>query len=329
MRSLSLLAAAALFSPPAHAQVDALPSAERVNGMETTRAFTAAIAAMRASVLTLHEPGQRDPMAMATLVAPGIAVAKASDLEGKNSLEARDERRRLVKVSLDRVDEPSDLAILKVEWEGGKPITWAEQTPELGKWVIASTPRIGMVRVGLNAANARPIDSRGASLGAMLQDAPKKKKGCLVGDVIPEAAAQKGGMEKGDIIIKVADKAIAKRDDLTEYLKATKPGETVKFEVLRKGKSVKLEITLDSPSDVLDKMNRNQQMSGRTSRRKDPFPMILQTDIPVPPESMGSPLLDLEGHAAGILISRTDRVTTYALPRDVVLKALESAAKEN
>jgi serine protease Do len=102
----------------------------------------------------------------------------------------------------------------------------------------------------------------------------------------------------------------------------------VKFEVQRKGKPVKLDITLDSPSDVLDKMNRNQQMSGRTSRRKDPFPMILQTDIPVPPESMGSPLLDLEGRAVGILISRTDRVTTYALPKDVVLKVLEGVEKE-
>lgn len=328
MRPIFLLAAATILTARVSAQVDALPAAERVNGMETTRAFNAAIASMRASVLTLHDPGQRDPMAMATLVEPGIAVAKASDLEGKSSFEARDERRRVIKVSLDRIDEPSDLAILKVEWEGGKPINWAEQTPELGKWVIASTPRIGMVRVGLHAANMRPIDSRGASLGAMLQDAPKKKKGCLVGDVIPEAAAQKGGMEKGDIIIKAGDKAITKREDLSDYLKEKKPGETIKFEVQRKGKAVKLDITLDSPSDVLDKMNRNQQMSGRTSRRKDPFPMILQTDIPVPPESMGSPLLDLEGRAVGILISRTDRVTTFALPKDVVTKALESGKKE-
>jgi hypothetical protein len=328
MRPIFPLAAIAILSSPVSAQVDALPATERVNGMETTRAFNAAIASMRASVLTLHTPGERDPMAMATLVAPGIAVAKASDLEGKSSLEARDERRRVIKVSLDRIDEPSDLAILKVEWENGKPITWAGEIPDLGKWVIASTPRIGMVRVGLHAANMRTIDSRGASLGAMLQDAPKKKKGCLVGDVIPEAAAQKGGMEKGDIIVKADAKAITKREDLSDYLKEKKPGETVKFEVQRKGKPVKLDITLDSPSDVLDKMNRNQQMSGRTSRRKDPFPMILQTDIPVPPESMGSPLLDLEGRAIGILISRTDRVTTYALPKDVVLKVLEGVTKE-
>lgn len=325
-----LLAATILITaaPPAPAQVDALPANERVNGMETTRAFNDAIASMRASVLTLHDPGARDPMAMATLVAPGIAVAKASDLAGKATIEARDERRRPIKVSLDRVDEPSDLAILKVEWENGKPVAWADEIPPLGRWVVATTPRIGMVRVGLHAANPRPIDSRGATLGALLQDAPKKQKGCLVGDVIPDAAAQKGGMEKGDIIVKADGKSINKRDDISDFLKEKKPGEKVTFEVRRKGKSVKLEITLDSPSDVLDKMNRNQQMSGRTSRRKDPFPMILHTDIPVPPESMGSPLLDLEGRAIGILISRTDRVTTYALPKDIVLKVVEGAEKK-
>lgn len=317
-----------LAAMPALGQVDALPSNERVNGMETTRAFHDAIASMRSSVLTLHDPGVRDPMAMATLVAPGIAVAKASDLAGKSAFEARDERRRVIKVSLDRVDEPSDLAILKVEWDAGKPVVWADEIPPLGRWVVATTPRVGMVRVGLHAANPRPIDSRGATLGALLQDAPKKQKGCLVGDVIPDAAAQKGGMQKDDIIVKADDKPIAKRDDISEFLKQKKPGDKVTFEVRRKGKTAKLEITLDSPSDVLDKMNRNQQMSGRTSRRKDPFPMILHTDIPVPPESMGSPLLDLNGRAIGILISRTDRVTTYALPKEIVLQVLEGVEKK-
>lgn len=313
---------------PAMAQVDALPAAERLNGMETVKAFTEASAAIRSSTLTLHDPGERDPMAMATLVAPGIAVAKASDLEGKSSLEAKDERRRPVVVSLDRVDKESDLAILKVEWADGKPITWAEGDPVIGTWVVASTPRIGMVRVGLNAANQRPIDSRGATLGVILQDPPKKKKGCLVADVIPNGAAAKGGMEKDDLIIKANDKIINKRDELGDFLKAQEPGATVKFELKRKSKTIKLEIKLDSPSDLLDKMNRNQQMSGRTSRRKDPFPMILHTDIPVPPESMGSPLVNLEGQAVGILIARADRVTTFALPKSVVMKAVEGKADE-
>lgn len=327
-RPLFQIILALAVAAPALAQVDALPASERLNGMDTVKAFTEASEAIRASTLTLHDPGERDPMAMATLVAPGVAVAKASDLEGKSSIEAKDERRRSVVVTQDRVDKESDLAILKVEWADGKPIAWAESEPAIGTWVVASTPRIGMVRVGLNAANQRPIDSRGATLGVILQDAPKKQKGCLVADVIPDGAAVKGGMEKGDLITKANDQTINKRDELADFLKAQDPGATVKFELKRKGKTVKLEVKLDSPSDLLDKMNRNQQMSGRTSRRKDPFPMILHTDIPVPPESMGSPLVNLDGQAVGILIARADRVTTYALPKDVVVKAIEGKAEE-
>lgn len=308
---------------PCAGQADALPFNERTNGMDTVKAFTESIAAMRASVLTLHDPGQRDPFAMATLVGPGIAVTKASEIEGKATLEARDDRRRTHAVEVVRVDKESDLAVLKVDWPEGKPVQWAEKTPEIGRWVVATTPRIGMVRVGLNAATARAIGTRGATLGVVLQDAPKKQSGCFVAEVIPEAAAAKGGIEKGDIITKANDKAIGKRDDLGDFLKSQEPGATVKFELKRKGKSVKLEVKLDSPSDMLDKMNRNQQMSGKTSRRKDPFPMILHTDIPLPPEAMGSPLVDIDGRAIGILIARADRVTTFALPKEYAVAVIE------
>lgn len=322
---LSTLCAAAMLGvrTDCAAQADALPFNERLNGLDTVKAFSAASTAMRESVLTLHDPGQRDPFAMATLVAPGIAITKASEIEGKPALEARDDRRRPHPVEVVRIDKTSDLAVLKVDWPDGKPVHWAEKSPELGRWVIATTPRIGMVRVGLNAASQRPIGTRGATLGVVLQDAPKKQTGCLVAELIPDAAAAKAGIQKGDVIIKANDKAIAKRDDLGEFLKAQDPGATVKFELKRKGKVVKVEVKLDSPSDMLDKMNRNQQMSGRTSRRKDPFPMILHTDIPLPPEAMGSPLVDIHGHAVGILIARADRVTTYALPKDFVVAVID------
>ena len=290
--------------------------------MDTVKAFTVAIAAAQASVLTLHDSGQRDPIAMATLVAPGIAVAKASDLEGKAALDARDHRRRTHAVTVVSTDKATDLAILKVDWPDGKPVAWADAPPLLGTWVIASTPRIGMVRVGLNAALPRPIENRGASLGVVLQDPPKNKKGALIAEVFPDSAADKARLKKDDLVVMAGDKTIAKRADLGDFLKIQEPGAKVAFKVMRKGMKVHIDVILDSPSDMLDKMNRNQQMSGPTSRRKDPFPMILQTDIPVPPESMGGPLLDLDGRAVGILIARADRVTTFAIPKEHVLPLL-------
>ena len=312
----------ALMVPRLSAQ-DALEANLRLNGMETVKAFSEASEAMRRSVLTMHYSGQRDPFAMATLVAPGVAVAKASDLEGKSPLEARDHRRRVYSVEVQSVDKATDIALLKVDWPEGQPIVWAEQAPQLGTWVVATTPRVGMVRVGLNAAKPRPIESRGATLGVMLQEPAKKQKGCLVSEVFPDSAAAKGGLEKGDVITMANETPILKRDDLIEFLKSHDPGSKIRFQTRRKKKSLTLEVTLDSPSDLLDKMNRNQQMSGFTSRRKDPFSMVLQTDIPVPPEAMGSPLLDIDGKALGILIARADRVTTFSIPKDHVMPLLD------
>jgi serine protease Do len=323
MRPFAPFLLAALAWLPATAQ-DYLEPEFRLNGMETVKAFEAARAVLRSSTLTLHEDGGRDPVAMATLVAPGRAVAKASDLEGRGALSARDERRRPHAVAVERVDKASDLAILKVDWPDGKPVEWAGAPPPLGTWVAASTPRIGMLRVGLVSAKARPIDNRGATLGVSIVEEPKVK-GARLAAVIPGGAAEKGGLKKDDIVVKAGDKTIAKRDDLVEFLKAAEPGTVIPFTVRRGKKSETIEITLDSPSDVLDRMNRNQQMSGETSRRKDPFPMIEQTDIPLPPSAMGGPLLDLEGRAVGVLIARADRVTTYALPAATVREVLDAA----
>ena len=295
----------------------------RLNGMETVKGFEAARAGLRASTLTLHQGDQRDPIAMATLVAPGKAVAKASEIEGKTPLSARDDRRKTHAVTVERIDKENDLAVLTVDWPEGKPVEWVASIPEMGSWVAANTPRIGMLRVGLLSAITRPIGSRGGTLGVLIAETKKKGEGAVLMGIIPGGAAEKAGLQKDDVVVQVNDTKIGSREEIAEFLKKQDPGAKVTFHVKRKGKDQKIEVTLDSPSDVLDKMNRNQQMSGETSRRKDPFPMVVQTDIPLPPEAMGGPLVDLQGKAVGVLIARADRVTTFAVPFDHVKALVE------
>jgi len=315
--SLCVVAAAMAVVAAAPAQ-EYLEPEFRLNGMETVKAFDTARTVLRGCTLTLHEQDQRDPVAMATLVAPGVAVAKASDIEGRTALSARDDRRRTHAVAVERTDKETDLAVLKVDWPEGKPVEWAAATPPMGSWVVANTPRIGMLRVGLVSATSRPIDPRGATLGVIIVEAKSKGTGVLLAEIIPGGAAAKAGLRKGDLIVQGNDTKITSREQLGEFLKKQDPGAKVAFTIRRKGKTEKIDVTLDSPSDFLDKMNRNQQMSGRTSRRKDPFPMVVQTDIPLPPEAMGGPLVDLDGRAIGVLIARADRVTTFAIPADHV-----------
>lgn len=322
----ALLICALLAAAPAAAQ-DWLDLELRLNGRQTVAAFAEARQALEAANLTLHEGAERRPFALATLVAPGIAVTKASELEGKQNPGARDYRRRAIPIEILGTDDERDLAVLKVDWPGGKPPEPAHaENPPLGSWVAASTPRVEMPRIGLISANSRPITSRGGTLGVVLAPPDKdgKTKGAKVVKLIDGGAAEKGGIEADDLIIKVGDDEIPDRDKLSDILKANKPGTILPFIVKRGKKEVTLDITLDSPSDVFDLMDRNQQMSGETSRRKDPFPMVLQTDIPLPPSAMGGALVDLSGRMLGVTISRTDRVTTLALPASEVLKAVQS-----
>ena len=77
---------------------------------------------------------------------------------------------------------------------------------------------------------------------------------------------------------------------------------------------MQLRVTLGHRSVTFDMFNRNMQMSGPVSKRKDNFPLILQHDLPLPREAMGGPVFNLEGNCIGINIARVDRVTVFTLP---------------
>jgi serine protease Do len=65
--------------------------------------------------------------------------------------------------------------------------------------------------------------------------------------------ADKGGLEAGDVIIKFDGKPIVVSSDLPRAVGAAKPGKVVAAEVLRKGSSKTLNITVgDMPSDPSD-----------------------------------------------------------------------------
>ena len=88
--------------------------------------------------------------------------------------------------------------------------------------------------------------------------------------------------------------------------------------VVRDGVRVTRQVVLGFYS-IFDEFNRNQMMSGKTSDRRNGFPEVIQHSIPLAPNAMGSPLLNLRGDVVGINIARADRVTTYALPAERVL----------
>ena len=64
-------------------------------------------------------------------------------------------------------------------------------------------------------------------------------KGAEIRSITSESAAEKAGLKKGDILIRIDDKKIESTDDVTEAIRAHKPGENVNITYLRDGKEQK------------------------------------------------------------------------------------------
>lgn len=84
-------------------------------------------------------------------------------------------------------------------------------------------------------------DENRAMLGVTTE---KTEEGAQVQDVTKESAAEKIGLKEGDVITKIGDKKIEGPDDLSEAIKAHKPGDKVTVTYLRNKKEQKSEAEL-------------------------------------------------------------------------------------
>lgn len=80
-------------------------------------------------------------------------------------------------------------------------------------------------------------DSNRAMLGVITDE---DEKGAQVTSVTKESAAEKAGLKKGDIITQIGSKKVVGAEDVSEAVRAHKPGDKVAITVLRDGKEQKL-----------------------------------------------------------------------------------------
>jgi S1-C subfamily serine protease len=133
--------------------------------------------------------------------------------------------------------------------------------------------------------------------------------------VLPDGGAAKAGIVPGDRIVAVDGKPVADRIELLKRMEGRKPGEKVKVTCVRGDEEIEFEIELRAKSMLFgDPMSRNDQMSGRFSPRRSGFPRVLEHDIPGARDSVGGPLLTLDGACVGINIARANRAENFAIP---------------
>jgi len=77
-------------------------------------------------------------------------------------------------------------------------------------------------------------------------------EGVLVRDVVPFSGAYKAGVKIGDIITKCQGKPVKSLDELNDIKDEYKPGDVVKLEIYRDGKTLTLNVELGEDKPILD-----------------------------------------------------------------------------
>ena len=125
--------------------------------------------------------------------------------------------------------------------------------------VIGQLQKFGETRRGWLGVRIQPVDdSIAESLG--LGDA----HGALVAGIDPRGPAKPAGIEAGDVIIKFAGKPIKESRDLPRLVASEAVGAKSEVTVLRKGKEIKLEVTLGRLEDGEKQMAKAEEKDNNT-----------------------------------------------------------------
>ncbi|MEM6910120.1 MAG: PDZ domain-containing protein [Verrucomicrobiota bacterium] len=297
----------------------------RTNGATVLAAFEGLEEVVAGSTIEIHQ-GRRDLQTLATVIRPDLALCKASELPppSERELHARTSARDRGQVEVLAEDEQTDLALLRINLPEVVPVRWAESAQDLGQgtWVISSMSKAGKIRAGILSAKTRPIEREGGVLGVTLSAAEEGEVGLVVKEMTEGGPAAQAGLKIEDLILELNGEAVGDLEAFVEAIKAANPGSEVDLLVQSGQEEKRFSVTLAYRGQLFDRFDRNQQMSGFSSLRRAGFEMVLQHDTTLAPESMGGPLFDLAGRCLGINIARADRVTTFALPVEVVKRAL-------
>jgi serine protease Do len=296
------------------------------SGPKVLQAFRDIVAKASDSTVRVQCDG-RDVSLGTVVGADGWVLTKASDLGDHVACRFRDGRTLTAQVV--GVQEAFDLALLKVDAKGLKPIEWApSKEAHVGQFVAAPAPTaeipiaVGVLSVGTRKFRAgdqppRNLSTNSGFLGVGLAET---EGGAKIIGVNPTGPAAKAGLKVGDIVVEADGKKVLDNESLINAVQRHHPGEELTLKVKRGMAELDMKATLDKlPRGFF---NPQERMGNALSNRRGGFPSILQHDTVLKPADCGGPLVDLDGKAVGINIARAGRTETYAIPSDDVVALL-------
>ncbi len=313
---------------PASAQ-QRLETNFRTTGAAVTAVFEPQREVIQKSSAVIYD-GNKEIAYGTVISADGCILTKASEVEGVGKIDVRVDKESYRDAKVVMTDPRWDVALLKIEAADLTPVVFAPDSKlPRGTWVVVNgvTSRTNRrVLAGIISADAREIPPEGgAVLGVTLKET---KKGLAVEEVSKDSGAEKAGMKKGDILTTIAGKPFKEIAALGKLLSEMKSGTDVKVTLLREGKKTELDVKLSARGDLFREASRNDEMSGDFSNRRSGFPRVIQHDVLGASQSMGGPVLDLEGRAVGMNIARANRAETYAIPAEELRELAEGMAKQ-
>ncbi len=320
-----------------------LPGDRRLSGKDVEAAFEPQRQVLQESSVAIYVNGK--PMGYGAIMSEdGYILTKNSELYNYDKklkklvlkdlmVIAGEQRYKDVKVVA--ADDRWDVALLKIDAHGLKPVKWAKSSNVAqGSWIVmngSTTRKRRRVNIGIISAKPREI-SGGISvvMGVGLQDV---KTGVQIKKVLEHSAAEEAGLKEEDIIFKFADVAIVKRKDILKILKDKIAGDKVKVDFMRGKKKMSTTMTLKARKklygeDAKKPKSRNDQMSGDFSARRTGFPRVIQTSVTHNSRQTGGPVILLSGEAVGLSIARADRAQSFAIPAENVQEIYKQLCKK-
>jgi len=298
------------------------------SGEETLRAFAPVSKLTRNSIVKIDLNGSTVALG-AVIDATGLIVTKASEIK-KGKLTCWLATGKEVPAELLQIDEENDLALVKVKAKGLKAIQWATEEPSIGQWVVTPGIAESPQAVGIISVRRRKILPKRALIGVQLD---LKAGAAKIAQIVTGLGAEKAGLKPGDRILAVNGSPVVEGDELIKTLRNFREGQSVKLRVQREQEEFEASVQMmvpkpDGKSRGFDREERMNRMGSQPSQRAEDFQLAIQHDTVLQAWQCGGPLVNLDGKAIGLNIARAGRVASYALPADLLKKAIDKLRSE-
>lgn len=303
-------------------EASVLPIEQRTNGAATLDALSLVQSTAKRSVVQILDEENR-PVQLGIVVSDdGYILTKASEAPSQEHLTLAWFDGSKTDSDVVLVDSTIDLMLARSSRTDAVPVVWSDAHDwRAGTWVCAfdngkpKSPSLPL-RLGNISAQARFIRHGGAALGVQM-DFDASSEGVRIIDFGADSPAEKAGLRREDVIFAIDDVSVTSLDLVQQEISHRQPGDQVKVHVRRDKAEHEIPVRLASKSKLVSNWTGEDYANGGVSLRTDNFPKVLQHQMPLSPQDMGGPLLDLDGKAIGLNIARVDRVTTFALPVDL------------